>query len=369
MKNLSQQVGRLTIDLGAIKRNWQLLSDRSQCCVAAVVKANAYGLGVDRVAPALYSQGCRDFYVATLAEGVQLRKILSGAANIYLLAGIGEGDEIFCVVHQLIPVLSSLESVIFWAEFNAAQSSLSPSVIKFDSGMTRLGLIGAELTQLLSQPDLILNANAIIFMSHLACADQAYHSFNKEQWRSFERAGKQFLAVDSQIKLSLANSSGIFLGENYQFDQVRSGAALYGINPSPLVDNPMCAVVTLELPVLQVKPVMVDSSVGYGCDANIVKGSVLAVVQGGYADGLNRMMGSNPFGYVAGVEVPVVGRISMDSAVFNVTGIDNIVRGDFIQVMGGLCPQYKFSGGGEALGYEVLTSLGDRYQRVYLDGE
>tara|TARA_B100000809_G_scaffold167785_1_gene165138 strand:+ start:314 stop:1423 length:1110 start_codon:yes stop_codon:yes gene_type:complete len=369
MKNLSQQVGRLTIDLRAIKRNWQLLSDRSQCCVAAVVKANAYGLGVERVAPALYAQGCRDFYVATLAEGVQLRKILNGAANIYLLAGIGEGDEVLCVVHQLIPVLSSLESVICWAEFNAARSSLSPSVIKFDSGMTRLGLIEGDLTQLLSQAELISHANPIIFMSHLACADEAYHSFNKEQRRSFELAGKQFLAVDPQIRLSLANSSGIFLGENYLFDQVRPGAALYGINPSPLVDNPMCSVVTLELPVLQVKAVMVDSSVGYGCDGHIVKGSVLAVVQGGYADGLNRMMGSKRFGCVAGVEVPIVGRISMDSTVFNVTGIENIVRGDFIQVMGGLCPQYGFGGEDGALGYEVLTSLGDRYQRVYLDGE
>ena len=369
MKKSSQQVGRLTIDLGAIKRNWQLLSDKAGCCTAAVVKANAYGLGIERVAPALYFQGCRDFYVATLAEGVQLREILNNEVNIYLLAGIAEGDESFCVKHQLIPVLSSLDSLRCWAEFNAGQLSLSPSVIKFDSGMTRLGLTREELTQLLLQPQLISDASPIIFMSHLACADEPHQVFNTEQRKSFELAAEQILAVDPKIKLSLANSSGIFLGKGYLFDQVRPGAALYGINPSSSMDNPMCGVVTLELPVIQVKSVLVDSSVGYGCDAHVVKDSVLAVVQGGYADGVHRMLESNPFGCVAGVKVPVAGRISMDSTVFNVTAIKNIVRGDFIQVMGNLCSQYGLGADSGALGYEVLTSLGDRYRRVYLDGK
>ena len=369
MKYLSQQVGRLTIDLCAIKRNWQFLSDKARCCVAAVVKANAYGLGVERVAPALYSQGCRDFYVATLAEGMQLREMLDTDANIYLLAGIAKGSESFCVAHRLTPVLCSLEAVMCWAEFNANQSRLSPSIIKFDSGMTRLGLTRDELTSLLSQPELIFRAAPVIFMSHLACSDEPHHYFNMEQWQSFEFSGKQFLAVCPQVKLSLANSSGVFLGEEYLFDQVRPGAALYGINPTSRFDNPMCEVVALELPVLQVKSVSVDSSVGYGCDAHVVKGSVLAVVQGGYADGLNRMMGSNKLGCVAGIRVPVVGRISMDSTIFNVTEVENVVRGDFIQVMGGLCSQFDCLDGSGALGYEVLTSLGDRYERVYLDGK
>lgn len=371
MKNLTDQVACLTIDLGAIKRNWQLIRDRvgSSVTVSAVVKANAYGLGVARVAPALYEQGCRDFYVASLAEGIELRELLAGTAKIYLLAGVAPGDELLCASYELIPVLSSLPAIEAWVAFCDGENRIMPSVIKFDSGMTRLGLTRDDVALFLSSENLINGCGCIGFMSHLACADEFLRESNSRQLDNFHDAAKLIQTRMPDACLSLANSSGIFLADKYHFDLVRPGAAIYGVNPAPEQVNAMVSVVSLALPVLQVKDIKLSSAVGYGGDAVVPPGTVLAVAQGGYADGLNRILTVRPYGFVGGVRVPLVGRMSMDSCVFDVTSVPKLNRGDCVDVFTTVESLSDLATSKESLGYEVLTSLGPRYQRVYLDDD
>lgn len=371
MKLLSEQVGCLTIDLGVIRRNWQLIRDRVDAAVvvAAVVKANAYGLGVARVVPALYAQGCRDFYVATLAEGIELRALLSHDATIYLLAGVAESFEHECAEHSLLPVLSSRASIESWAKFCQSHKQVLPSIIKFDSGMTRLGLSIDNVKELLDDDSLCAAVGVVGFMSHLACADNEASAYNSLQLNHFKLAAELVKAKLHDIKLSLANSSGTFLADDYHFDVVRPGAALYGINPSPSTESPVANVVSLKLPVLQVKVVSADAAVGYGGEALVSSGAVLAVVQGGYADGLNRVLASRPYAFVGGVKVPLLGRVSMDSCVFDVSAVPELARGDCVDVFAAGASVSDLALSGQSLGYEVLTSLGSRYQRLYLDDE
>lgn len=370
MKLFTDQVGRLTINLGAIKRNWQYIRDNVEASVvvSAVVKANAYGLGVDRVAPALYEQGCRDFYVASLAEGIQLRDVLPEGAAIYLLAGVAAGDESFCEEYDLIPVLSSLAAIESWLQFCLSQKRSLPTVVKFDSGMSRLGLALEDLVELLSADQ--LDALGVVgFMSHLACADECFNKSNSQQLKYFYEAARLLRAKIPMVRLSLANSSGIFLGENYHFNSVRPGAALYGINPCPGKENPMQSVVGLKLPILQLKNLKCESSVGYGGDAVAPSGCTLAIAQGGYADGLNRILALRPYGFIDGKAVPLLGRMSMDSCIFDVSAALHLSRGDYIDLFLDAESLSDLATNTASLGYEVLTSLGLRFQRVYLDDE
>lgn len=371
MKLFTDQVGLLTIDLGAIKRNWQHIRDKvgSSVTVSAVVKANAYGLGVSRVAPALYEQGCREFYVASLAEGLQLRELLARDAVIYLLAGVAAGDELFCADRGLIPVLSSLPAIESWSIFCDSQAKSFPSVIKFDSGMSRLGLSLDEVQVFLSSKQLLRSSGVVGFMSHLSCADETFSETNSQQLASFRAAAMLMQAQVPRIRLSLANSSGVYLSDDYHFDLVRPGAALYGINPVPEKLNPLMAVVSLKLPILQVKTLKSRSAVGYGGDAVVTAGTVLAVAQGGYADGINRVLGLRPYAFVGGQRVSLVGRISMDSCIFDVSSVPGLQRGNSIDLFVAGETLSDLAASEQSLGYEILTSLGLRYQRVYLDDD
>lgn len=362
--------GILTIDLAAIQRNWcyvaSLLKNTdvkpSQC--AAVVKANAYGVGASEVASALYSAGCRYFYLATLEEAAQLRSLLPQDATLYVLGGIKEGAEPAFIELNLIPVLYSLVDIQRWLVFCAVSGSAFPCVIKIDTGMTRLGLSADELQQLLasipSQPWL----NPVLLLSHLACADEPDHPQNGVQLARFQAAIQEIKHFFPSIKASLANSSGTFLGVDYHFDMVRIGAALYGINPQPDQLNPLHAVISLKLPVLQVRTTEEAAWVGYGAEKSVQPATRLAVVAGGYADGIHRSLGMNPKGLVEGVLVSAVGRVSMDSMVFDISAVTS--RPDYIDVINAELTLDVLMKDNKTLGYEVLTSLGRRYHRQYL---
>ena len=358
--------GLLTIDLSAIQANWQqvsaMLAGRSEC--AAVVKADAYSVGASEVAGALYSAGCRTFYLATLHEAKELRRVLPHDAVLYVLGGVREGTEEVFIELNVVPVLYSLAALGQWLDFCTLRAQAFSCAIKIDTGMTRLGLTEGEFEQLLQLAPESPLLNPVLFMSHLACADEASHSLNNEQLQRFTEAAKRIKVIYPKIKTSLANSSGTFLGAAYHFDMVRIGAALYGINPHPGLANPLANVIDLKLPVLQIRTTESSVSVGYGATISIEKNTRLAVVAGGYADGIHRSLGLIPEGQVTGMKVNVVGRVSMDSCVFDITH----VRGDpaYIDVINeDLSLDYLMSAN-KTLGYEVLTSLGRRYQRRYI---
>ena len=362
--------GILTIDLASIQRNWRTMRDQlkpgAEC--GAVIKASAYGLGSERVAPSLYAAGCRSFFVATVDEGMCARACLPRDAVIYVLAGIGPGREGECISHSLVPVLFTEEQLQRWRRVGGS----APCALKVDTGMTRLGLDLDVFERLCAEQQLLLDCNPVLFMSHLACADEPDHPLNRNQLQQFQVALERVRHLFPNIRLSLANSSAICLGRDWQFDLVRPGAALYGVNPQPGVPSPVAPVVDLRLPIIQVRDVpRAGVSVGYAATYTTAGPARLAVALGGYADGIHRIVGNGGFGLLAGRRVPVVGRISMDSTIFDITAVPEAQLpapgSGYIQVLGPSLDVDEASARVGALGYEILTSLGDRYHRRYIE--
>jgi alanine racemase len=353
----------LEVDLAAIARNYALLKGKlAGGACAAVVKAGAYGLGVKAVAPALFDAGCRDFFVATLDEAIELRavlddgdepRVLLGDHNIYVFHGMRERQNKDFTHHRLIPVLSSHEQIRHW-------NNSGPCALHIDTGMNRLGLPPEEARDL--QP---ATRNLQLVMSHLACASEPQHPMNEQQLGAFTAA----LAHFPRIPASLANSSGIFLGERYHFALARAGCSLYGISPDTARPNPMENVVTLSAPVLQYRFVKTRQSVGYGATASVPAGAVLATVELGYADGFLRHLSNHAHGFAAGYRVPLVGRVSMDMVSLDVTGVPEHLRTPDLRIIfiGREQPVDALAKDAGTIGYEVFTRLGSRVQRVYGD--
>jgi alanine racemase len=272
-----------------------------------VVKADAYGLGMRRVAPALARAGCRCFFVATLDEGEALRPLV-GDAVIGVLNGLFPGTEESFAEHRLLPVLNDLGQVARWAGFAAARETAMLAILHLDTGISRLGLGPAEVERLAADPGRLAGLELAYVMSHLACADEPEHPLNARQLAAFRAA----LARLPKAPASFANSSGIFLGADYHFDLARPGAALYGVAPQPGRPNPMAQVVHLKGRILQVRDVDRPMTVGYGATYQVTRAGRLATVGVGYADGYLRSLGNRAHAVLGDVRVPVVGRVSMD---------------------------------------------------------
>ena len=342
--------GRLTIDLDAIAGNWRKLCDlAAPAAVAGVVKADAYGLGMDRVAPALQRAGCSLYFVAGLEEGAALRALLP-EVEIAVLSAPVEGFQAAYRGYRLLPVLNHAGDLAAWPGEDA--------VLHIDTGMTRLGLDPAQAAALDRR-------RFRLVMSHLACADEPDHPLNEAQRRLFAELAGRFDAP-----ASLANSSGIFLGPGYRFDIARPGMALYGLNPTPGEANPMQPVVRLEARVLQVREVDRPLTVGYGASAEVRAGQRLATVAAGYADGYLRAASPKAGALLHGRRAPLVGRVSMDSIVVDVTGLPpgSVKRGDWAVLIGEGMDADALAEAAGTIGYEILTSLGVRYARCWTGG-
>jgi alanine racemase len=356
--------GVLTIDLGAVAANWRLLTSRLRpgCRAAAVVKADAYGLGAAGVAPTLWNAGCRRFFVATLDEGLALRPIVPDA-EIFVFNGPFPGTEADFLAAGLLPVLNSPQQVAGWAAL--AQPGLPlAAALHVDTGMSRLGLTMPEAAGLAADADLRRRVPLCLISSHLACADDPDLPMNRRQLLAFAAARRLFPGVEG----SLAASSGIFLGQDYHADWVRPGAALYGLRPTPKSPNPMAPVVRLQGRILQVRDVDAGDTVGYGATHRATRRSRLATVAAGYADGLFRSLGNRGFAHVGDKRVPLVGRVSMDLVVFDVTGVgeDEVGPGRLIDLIGPANTADDVAAAAGTIGYEVLAALGRRFHRRYL---
>lgn len=362
----------LTINLKAIQDNWVYLNTlASSAQVAGVIKANAYGLGAVQVGNALYSAGCKEFFVATFEEGIAARSFLPTQAIIYVLGGIRHGMERNFVEARLIPVLCSVAAIKSWIKLNADLAIASPSAIKINTGMTRFGLDIDEFKVFCSDASMVKAAHPVLLMSHLACADEPDHLLNLSQRKTFVECTSWIRKIVPEIRFSLANSSGVFLGDSWHFDLVRPGAALYGIAPQVNKASPMKAVVRLALPVIQVRTLSEPASIGYGAEVNLPAGARIAVVAGGYADGINRTLGKRPEGLLCGYPVNSIGRVSMDVTIFDISNVplpDEQLLLSTVEVINEDLSLDYLSRKNKSLGYEVLTSLGNRYQREYLFG-
>ena len=358
---------RLTVDLGALADNWRKMRDLSgNARCGAAVKADGYGTGADQVAPRLAREGCRDFFVADANEGARLRPLLPDV-RIYVLNGVFEGSFAQTLAHDLVPIINSPEQAAFWCE-NADGRAYA---LHIDTGMNRMGLTpeqaAAHSQGSAPQPCLV--------MSHFACADEPAHPLNAQQIKLFEGLKSCFPGIEA----SLANSSGIFLGAAVHHSLTRPGIALYGGEPVSGVPNRMRTVVTAETGVLVIRHAKAGQTVSYGAAHQLTRDSRIAVCGVGYADGFHRsgsgagvpLRSAVPHGVCGafnGARIPVIGKITMDLTMFDVTDLpaDTVNAGDWIELLGPTITLEEAAAAAGTISYELLTSLGRRYARSHV---
>ncbi|AWL07073.1 alanine racemase [Massilia oculi] len=361
----------LTIDLDAVRANYRLLRERgqagtAQAACAAVLKADAYGLGMGQVAQALVREGCRSFFVAHLDEGIRLRRLVPEDCTIHVMHGAMPGAARDCLAHDLVPVLNDPGQLAEWRALARDLGRALPAALQVDTGMSRMGMAPPDLDRLRQDPDWLKGIDLRLVMSHLACADEPAHPLNEHQRQRFEEVRALFPGVPA----SLANSSGVFLGGAWHFDLLRPGCALYGINPQPGHANPLAQAVSLAARVVQLRTVAAGDIVGYGARYVAPGERRIATIAIGYADGWLRALTGRSQAFVDGMAVPFAGTVSMDSITLDVTGIaeSRIAPGQAVDL---LCPQQTVddvAAQAGTIGYEVLTRLGPRFHRRYVGG-
>lgn len=330
-----------------------------------MVKANAYGLGVNRVAPALYEAGCRHFFTANTNGALNVKRLLPDAC-VYVLNGLTVGTDAVFIDNDLVPVLNDLGQIEHWSATASRLGRRLRAIIHLDTGMARLGLPPNEVETLIERPELLDGIDIDYFASHLACADEHDHPLNGEQLHTFRDA----LARLPKAPASLANSSGIFLGSDYHFDLARPGYGVYGGNPTPGRDNPMQPVVRLHARIIQVREIKAGDPVGYGATYRARETQRIATIPVGYADGYLRSLSGVGVARLAGQVVPMVGRVSMDLVTLDVTTIPVAEAhvGAWVDLIWGPDKLDRLAGYAGTIGYELLTALGGRYPRSYLGG-
>ncbi|MEM7190582.1 MAG: alanine racemase [Pseudomonadota bacterium] len=339
----------LTIDLDAIIANWRALDARTHlnCTTAAVVKADAYGCGTATVGRALARAGVSTFFVAVPAEGAVLREAVGRDPLIYILGGYGRDQHGLYQANVLRPCLNSAVQYKDWFKDGGG-----PAAIQIDTGMNRLGMEADELAKLGE-----LSTQIDMIMSHMGNADDPDHALNAEQNTEFRR-----MTDGLDMQRSLSATAGLLLGPDYHFDLTRMGIGLYG--GWPFLDA--VQVVTAEAPIIQIRELAAGETVGYGATFTADRPSRIATISAGYADGLHRALSNGAMAYINGHPVPLAGRVSMDLITLDVTDAPGCFAGDMVELLG---PNQSIDDAAKAagtLGHEILTSLGSRYQRRYV---
>lgn len=366
---MQQEAGRagavLKIDLNALRHNYRLLRSKlgaAHC--GAAVKADAYGLGAIRVSQALLEEGCRHFFVAHLEEAIALRPHIIESAEIYVMHGSPVGYEAEFIEYRCVPILNSVQQILAWRKLAESQQTELPAIIQLDTGMSRMGLSGKEVQRWLANPDFIQGIKLQYLMSHLACAEDQQHPMNQQQLNTFKALRAQL----PNCGASLANSSGIFLGPDFHFDLARPGAALYGVAPVAGLANPMRAVAHLQGCIIQTREIAAGTGVGYGLTWHSAAPSRIATVAVGYADGWLRSLSNRGVAHINGLVAPMVGNVSMDTITLDVSHIPlaQLYPGALVDLISDNNTVDQVAERASTIGYEILTSLGMRYQRHYV---
>jgi alanine racemase len=361
MSTLDHAGAVLEVDLAAIVANWRLLGTlHPNGPVAGVVKADAYGLGARPVAQALYDAGCRHFFVALFDEALATRPLVPEAL-VAVLGGPMPGSESDYLAHDIVPVLGSLPEVSAWSRLASTVARGLPALLHIDTGMSRLGLDARELAVLQQDHARLAGIDLRYVMTHLVSSEVTHDPLNEHQLERFATA----CASLPPAPRSFANSSGIFLGPRWGSDLARPGAALYGINPTPDRPNPMALPVRLRARVLAVHDVPTGASVGYNATWRAERPSRIATIGIGYADGWRRSLSGRARAFFDGTPVPLVGRVSMDLTTFDVTDAPNVGAGSWLELIGPSQTPDDLAVAAGTNGYEILTSLGRRFHRVY----
>jgi len=363
--NKNQETGLLKINLGNLADNYRYLSQKTggNCKVAGILKANAYGLGLKPTVNTLLNQKCDQFFVATLNEALEFREFEQNA-SIAVLGGLFNGAEETYLHHNIQPVINGLDDLERWNALAKAQNKKFPTMLHVDTGMNRLGLSEEDARKLISTPELYTRLSIDWIMTHFACADEKDHPLTENQAKKFQEITDHF----PNAKRSLGNSPGVFRDVQYHTDMVRPGIALYGGNPTPEQPNPMKQVIELQSKILQTRLCKKGESIGYGASHVFDKDTHTATIGIGYADGLLRSHSNKGHFYFNNQPCPILGRISMDLTTIDISNCDlPPVQGDWVEVIGNNQTIDGIANNAGTISYEVLTSLGKRYAREYIE--
>lgn len=384
------------IDLDALAANYHEVQAKlaypNRTVVAGVVKANAYGFGAIEVSKRLYKEGCRNFFVASLEEGLEIRRVLLNDAKIFLLGGVLAGCEQLCFINNLTPVLNSMHEVDLWRNFTKNLGQKLPAAIQVDTGMVRNGLSLKDIEE--HHDDISKDIDITFVMSHLACPDELDHYKNAEQLERFSKVLDRFqndarmkaensfsdgsggvrLVKSGRIKASLSATNGIFLGPQYQFDIVRPGKALYGFSVRKDLIGSFKPVMNVFARITQINDIAQGETIGYGATFKAPRPMRTVTLGIGYADGFMRKFDGFGHAFIGGQRVPMVGRISMDYAVVDVTDLDPKIRDSELKIGNWVAltqsPEYtleKWALQMDTLPHEVACRLGRRVHKVYLE--
>lgn len=359
----------LTVNLNALTQNYRVLASLTKARVAAVVKADAYGLGLEAVCQALWRANCRTFFVAFTDEGLTLRSLLPDA-EIYVFTPFIADDAQALLGANLKPCLYSFDDAQSFARLAAKKNQPAHVALHVETGINRLGMSRIDFQKWLSwgaRDSMKIN----LLMSHLACADQPASLQNPEQLERFQF----FKNLLPDTKYSLANSGGVLLGPEYHMDLVRPGIALYGHDPHyDSIETPRVKpVAALETKIAQIKELQAGDTLGYGATVTCRKPTRVAAIMGGYADGIMRSLGNEqkqPYDVIVnGKPAPIIGRVSMDLCAIDVTGFraDEVKVGDRVELFGSQCPVESMAQHAGTIPYEILTHIGSRVPRVYVE--
>lgn len=351
---MSHPAPRLLIDLDAMASNYEAIVDRAPTAeVSAVIKADAYGLGADKVGPVLWDTGCRTFFVATAQEGVSLRQNLGDEPTIYVFEGYWPDKGDIYQGSTLLPVLNSLDQAEAWLA-----GGDRPTALHLDTGINRLGLSHSDLKTSLEK---LRHLNPSLVMSHLACADEPDHAMNEQQRQRFVAMAESF----PNARLSLSNTGGVLLGPDYHFDMVRPGIGLYGGHPAKRDHGTFKPVVTLQAPILQIRSIKAGESIGYGATFSARNDMTIATLGIGYADGILRSASNKGHVVYNDQRLPILGKVSMDLLVIDITSLETRLQaGDSVEILGHTLDSFAHASG--TISYELLTRLGSRLERTYL---
>ena len=368
-KRLGETRNILTINLKSISENWIYLKSRisRNCICGAVVKANAYGLGAKTISKKLYESGCNDFLVATLEEGANLREALGNKSNIIVMHEHINRNENEFLNYNLIPTLNTFEQIKLWNTFLRKKNKRIESIIQVDTGMSRLGVSINEITSFIESSNSRSIINPLFLMSHLACAGTPENELNKRQLKKFSSVLHKFKKRFPSTKGTIANSAGILLGHDWHFDMVRTGAALYGINPVPKEKNSLKQAVELRARILQIRQVDSKESVGYGATIEVNKNAKLATVSLGYANGFHRSLSNIGKAHINGIEIKIAGILSMDLITFDVSNVpeDILEKYEWVDIISPIHTVDELAYEASTISYELLTALGANIKKEY----
>jgi alanine racemase len=358
--------GHLTIDLAALQNNYRYLAAAAPGGCAAVVKADAYGIGVARAVPALVSAGCRVFFVAHIHEAAAVATLLPDDATLYVLNGAPPGSEDVFRATGAMPVLNSIQQARRWQRFCEGSNRPGPAALQIDTGMSRLGIDPSEVGALAHDASFRRAVPLQMVMSHLACADTPDAPANEQQLQAFLAAASQLPGVPR----SLANSGGVLMGAPYCMDVARPGIALYGGAPCGDGFNPVQPVIALKAQILQIRTIASGTGVGYGLAFTAPGPLRLATLSIGYADGWPRALGGRGAAYHGNQRLPIVGRISMDSLSVDISAVapDMLNEGDWLELIGPHQSIDTVAADAGTIAYEIMTRIGRRYHVVVLEG-